>query len=403
MTVTLTSAGGSGSPAPSQSILLNATQTSIGPTTVTVAIPAGTYSAVSDFPMMLTINSVPFLIQGGSTPTVFTTTASATSCSIINLSLGLNLANKTFPVSMVAIAWSATAGVFVALPTASGAVCYTSPDGVTWTSRTMPSTNAWTSIAVNSAGLFCAVGNTSGTAAATSPDGITWTARTLPSTATWCSIAYNGTNFVAIPSNAANTAAASSPDGITWTARTLPTSAQWQQVVALGGTFLASSTTTAWATSPDGTTWTARTGPGAGAGTFGVAVGNSLFVTAISNVCYTSPDGITWTTRNFPSTIGFQYAPGVFAPPIFVNGVFMCAASNSTYNTYIGTIYYVLISPDGINWTPKQALWNTNIMNGQNAYASNSSVSLIINNSAYYIGTLAPNPFGIYSQPTTTY
>src|SRR5574341_2002976 len=53
--------------------------------------------------------------------------------------------------------------------------------------------------------------------AATSPDGITWTARTIPA-GTYRSVAWNGTVFAAV----GDSVAATSPDGITWTARTMP-------------------------------------------------------------------------------------------------------------------------------------------------------------------------------------
>jgi len=67
--------------------------------------------------------------------------------------------------------------------------------------------------------MFVAVA-TGGTVAASSPDGITWTTRTIP-TAGYCGVAYGGGMFVAV-ANDGGTVAASSPDGITWTTRTIP-------------------------------------------------------------------------------------------------------------------------------------------------------------------------------------
>ena len=61
--------------------------------------------------------------------------------------------------------------------------------------------------------------------AATSPDGVTWTQRTLPASADWYSVTYGNGVFVAVAQG--SSIAATSPDGITWTQRTLPVSADW--------------------------------------------------------------------------------------------------------------------------------------------------------------------------------
>jgi hypothetical protein len=54
----------------------------------------------------------------------------------------------------------------------------TSPDGITWTSRTSAADNQWYSVAYGN-GLWVAVSITgSGNRVMTSPDGITWTSRT---------------------------------------------------------------------------------------------------------------------------------------------------------------------------------------------------------------------------------
>ena len=53
----------------------------------------------------------------------------------------------------------------------------TSPDGTTWTQRTMPSNQTWSNLSWNGT-IFCATIN-GGSIYATSPDGTSWTQLTL--------------------------------------------------------------------------------------------------------------------------------------------------------------------------------------------------------------------------------
>ena len=144
------------------------------------------------------------------------------------------------------------AGVYAALATAAGQqLVRTSPDAVTWTNRTLPTTATWTGIAFGN-GVFSAVA--SGTIAATSPDGITtWTQRSKPSTGVAMgSSAFGAGLFVQVPSASSN-AALSSPDGITWTARTLANTAAYTSIDA-GLGFVAADNAIG-TRSDDGITW----------------------------------------------------------------------------------------------------------------------------------------------------
>lgn len=154
--------------------------------------------------------------------------------------------------SVYGLAWNGS--VFCLICT--GTVCYTSPDGVTWTSRTLPSGNNWRGIAWNGS-MFVTVLSSS-SIAATSPDGITWTQRALPATATWRAVAWNGSVFCAL---SGTNVAATSPDGITWTPQTMPTSATWYAISSDGNNFCAlryagTPTVVYAATSPNGADWT---------------------------------------------------------------------------------------------------------------------------------------------------
>ena len=74
----------------------------------------------------------------------------------------------------------------------------TSPDGVTWTSRTSVADNNWYSVAYGN-GLFVAVSvSGTGNRVMTSPDGVTWTSRTSAADNNWYSVAYGDGLFVAV-------------------------------------------------------------------------------------------------------------------------------------------------------------------------------------------------------------
>ena len=234
---------------------------------------------------------------------------------------------------------SRNASVYCAIAVVSG-TCATSPDGITWTAQSMPSSSNWRSIAWNGS-VFCAVADT--TIAATSPDGITWTAQTLPSSGTWISLAWNGTVFCAIAYG--GTAAATSANGASWTSRTLPASANWREIAWNGSVFCAIAYGSAnAATSPDGITWTLRTLPSS-TNWVDIAWNGSVFcaISETGTTAATSPDGITWTRRTL-AVSGCN--------SIAWNGSVFCAVAGTTNaNT----------SPDGITWTarsmPSSGTW----------------------------------------------
>jgi hypothetical protein len=220
----------------------------------------------------------------------------------------------------------------------------TSPDGITWTERLVPTGSlTWISVTFGN-GLFVAVSSLSYNlyAVITSPDGINWTERTAPS-GFWESVTFGNNLFVAVGDNS-STPVMTSPDGITWTSRTGVTN-QWQSVTFGNGLFVAVSSNGSGnrvITSPDGITWTSRT---SAADNFweSVTYGNGLFVAVASSGLpsriMTSPDGITWTSR----TISIINA---WRSVTFGNGYFVAVsnsfdADNSMY------------SADGITWVGK--------------------------------------------------
>jgi hypothetical protein len=89
----------------------------------------------------------------------------------------LTWTNRTIPAGLYRGA-TFGAGTFVTVGTN---VCATSPDGITaWTARTIPA-GSWFSVEYfAAAGLFIACSTAGATSLATSPDGITWTPRSVP-------------------------------------------------------------------------------------------------------------------------------------------------------------------------------------------------------------------------------
>lgn len=260
---------------------------------------------------------------------------------------GITWTARTLPSgTWLSVAWNGS--VYVAVDYNS-AQCATSPDGITWTSRALPvSIYASRAIAWNGS-VFCLV-CVGSTAAATSPDGITWTARTMLNARSWVSLAWNGTVFCALAQNSA--VAATSPDGITWTERALPATASWSAIAWNDSTFVAvsSAASTAAATSPDGITWTARTLPAANSWV-AVAWNGTTFcavaTNAAANQAATSPDGVTWTGQTLANDN---------LTSIAWNGATFCAVTLGVGSTNAYT------SPDGVTWTlrstsPAAAWW----------------------------------------------
>jgi len=114
------------------------------------------------------------------------------------------------------LVWFPAAALFIAgMSTTVTGNIETSPDGLTWTQRTAPNTNARVASAC-SATVAVVLTSVSTNKCIRSTDGVTWTEGTMPSTAVWQSITWDplASLFIAL---AASGAIATSTDGITWT------------------------------------------------------------------------------------------------------------------------------------------------------------------------------------------
>lgn len=234
---------------------------------------------------------------------------------------------------------------FVAIyPTATGTDSFISNDGKLWRRvvGAIPQSDIWTGMAFG-AGLFVAVNNSSATAAtriATSPDGVTWTSRTAPNTNAWNCIAYGSGGFVSLSTTGVGNRSMTSPDGITWTSRTTPSDQSWESVVY-------SQTTGVWvAVASTGTTttnlmttsnpfaagaWTLRTSPAANQWKR-ITVGlDSAFNTRYYAIC----DNNVTTNKYMTSTNPTGAWTGVAAPNAFQgSSIGAIVPSGASYATF---------------------------------------------------------------------
>jgi len=195
----------------------------------------------------------------------------------------------------------------------------------------------------------------------TSPDGATWTDRSLlvPSGvyATYpysvTTLIYNGTNFIGYGLYDSTypiygSSNLTSSDGITWTATANSTQtmrtvykAVYQEgiYVAIGFT---SSNVSVIASSTDGQSWTIRKTAVSGQDFIDIIYGNGQFVIVANNSpsvpsseSYYSDDGINWNTMTVPRNT--RWTVGAYG-----NGVYVMAKDGSSNS--------IAVSSDGITW-----------------------------------------------------
>ena len=231
----------------------NASLTNQGVSSITIEYTGSGYTSTPT--ITITDTSAKFVcIQNGGTGTNY---LPITSVATANWTPGGTLPASTF----VGLAHGTpTVGVYVAVGGTSAAV--SSTDGITWTTRTIPTLGSGTYIAVAyGAGKFIAISTV--TATAISSNGTTWTTGgALPSGPSWTSVTYGNGRFVAVASN--SRAVAYSYDlGLTWynattTGPGIP-NRNWVRIKYGQGLFVAvASSSQFYATSPNGVNWTER-------------------------------------------------------------------------------------------------------------------------------------------------
>ena len=210
----------------------------------------------------------------------------------------------TLPTSKQWVMWGG-GGRFVALASDNSAAIYSSNDGATWSTGTVPS-GVTTPIRIAGGGLVFVAISTGATdvMARTTDGGATWSTITLPSSISRSLLAGDGTYFC---TGSGSAFAYSTDGGATWSER----SDQARPLWAADGRVLAiNENTQAVLYSTDaGATftqvgWTQTGGPGA---SYGIAASAKLLVQAdilvSGDVHYSSDMGVTWRRRQIVPNI----------------------------------------------------------------------------------------------------
>lgn len=283
----------------------------------------------------------------------------------------------------------------------SPTVLYTSPAaGTTWTARTNPQAATIISV-VFAAGLYVA-GTTAGVI--TSPDGVTWTSRTA---GTNVNVVFDGTTFVAAGTGTVYT----STDGITWTSRTIPYTAA---TTSSSSSRILNDGTTKWVIdgvgsiqkSTDGTTWTrvlsCSPATNAAANTYAMKLVNGfVFYLPTTGGIQATPSstGTDWSIK-FNSTIVFSditFASGLYVA-VGAGGAVYTSTDLATWtsrsagasihnvvcfgnNMFVtaGTYAGAYSSPDGITWTLRSTMAGTT-----SKFADYKNGQFIIGSGAYF-------------------
>lgn len=225
----------------------------------------------------------------------------------------------------------------------AGLVSQFSPQASNFPLRVADAGEGFTDVAFGlSSDIYIAVGSIStGPKVLTSPDGVTWTSRTSGESSELLAVAANSSVAILVtPSGNLR----SSTDGTTWTSRTLAIGQNTCHWFSGASLFVVGGSSGRISTSPDGITYTARTTPsGFSAKTWkrfaSKSSGGSLIVGIVSgshDKCVTSTDGLTWTERSLAESID---AKGV------------CWSSGLQKWVIVGASGKVQHSSDGITWT----------------------------------------------------
>jgi hypothetical protein len=247
------------------------------------------------------------------------------------------------------VVWSGTQFVAVGR---QGIIC-TSPDGVVWTTRSSGTQIHLRSV-IWAGGQFVAVGGNwqenrdddnigpPGSVLLTSPNGITWTRRTVPTGYPIEGILFNGSTFIATGGNGE---ILTSLDAITWSAHASGfEDTELHSIVWDGTTYVCSTYDHRMLASTDGLSWAAATSvpptpvrpndqnDEEGSLNSVVWTGSIFAVVGAHGCLYTSPDGQIWTaqeTGTLNKLLGICWNGGTLVA-VGLNGTLLSSGSGLT-------------------------------------------------------------------------
>ncbi len=172
---------------------------------------------------------------GTSTPSspVSVRTSATDASPLSNIKINIIVSNSEN--NWTSICWASELDLFVAVAnTGTEDRVMTSPDGITWTSRTSAADNEWTAICWSpELNLLVAVASSgTGNRVMTSTDGINWTLRTSAADNNWTAVCWSPelNLFVAVASSGSGNRIMTSSNGINWTIQTSPADNDWTSV-----------------------------------------------------------------------------------------------------------------------------------------------------------------------------
>jgi hypothetical protein len=214
------------------------------------------------------------------------------------------------------VVWHAATSQFIAVTTeAANNRFAVSTDGTTWTRAVSNVGGAAGALA--SSGTLIVHAGVSFTGIQTSPDGVTWTARTNPTTGPLPlkGVGWTGTQFIIVGNSGT---ILTSTDGATWTQRVSNVTAALNGAGACGTVNVAVGDSGTIVASSDGVTWTPRTS-GVTASLKHVRCLNGQFVALGSGTILLSSDGLTWT-KDTTDALNFVDAAATSTRKIAVGG-----------------------------------------------------------------------------------
>jgi hypothetical protein len=241
------------------------------------------------------------------------------------------------------IAWSPALRIFAAV---GNNVAMSSPDGITWTSRTPADTGLWNDVCWSpELAIFVAVAQSGTNRVMTSTNGTSWSAQSASEANTWNGVCWSAalTLFVAVASDGTHRVMTSS-NGTSWTNQTASSAVAWIRVCwsPTQNLFVAVSTTggtQAVMTSSNGTAWTTQTHTSASLRDVVWADRLGLFVATGDTAFMTSSNGTSWTLN---ATIGSVWRGVAWSEE---TGVLIAVADTTAVT------HQIAMSRDGLNWT----------------------------------------------------